>query len=311
MSGQLHEIPVLGSKLVAAVLDHARGRVEMVQLTVVNENKSAHRLYSAMGFVELAVLAADVDLDRAVGRGVDERIADEVAEHLAELVGVAEHDRGAVGVDADRAVGRGGVRVGDRVAREVREVDLGVRRVDDLVEPRQRQQVLDEHPHARGLVLDPPHRLLDLLRLARGAHAEQLGVAANRGQRRAQLVRGVADELAQAVLAGAALRERLLEPVEHAVQRDPDAADLGPLVGHRDAVGEVAARDPAGGVGDAVEREQPGAHDEPRDDAEHQQDADDHEPLDEQQAVERLVHLGERDGHDRDLVRAEGEATTR
>ena len=42
----------LGRKLVAAVLDHARGRVEMVQLTVVSENEAAHRLYRALGFVE-------------------------------------------------------------------------------------------------------------------------------------------------------------------------------------------------------------------------------------------------------------------
>ena len=42
----------LGKRLVAAVLDHARGRVEMVQLTVVSENEAARRLYSAMGFVE-------------------------------------------------------------------------------------------------------------------------------------------------------------------------------------------------------------------------------------------------------------------
>jgi RimJ/RimL family protein N-acetyltransferase len=42
----------LGKKLVASVLDHARGRVEMVQLTVVSENETARRLYSAMGFVE-------------------------------------------------------------------------------------------------------------------------------------------------------------------------------------------------------------------------------------------------------------------
>ena len=42
----------LGKILVAAVLEHARGRVEMVQLTVVSENVAAHRLYSAMGFVE-------------------------------------------------------------------------------------------------------------------------------------------------------------------------------------------------------------------------------------------------------------------
>ena len=42
----------VGKKLVAAVLDHARGRVEMVQLTVVSENEAARRLYRAMGFVE-------------------------------------------------------------------------------------------------------------------------------------------------------------------------------------------------------------------------------------------------------------------
>ena len=42
----------LGKMLVAAVLDHARGRVELVQLSVVSENESARKLYRAMGFVE-------------------------------------------------------------------------------------------------------------------------------------------------------------------------------------------------------------------------------------------------------------------
>ena len=42
----------VGKELVAAVLDHARGRVEMVQLHVVSENEAARRLYRAMGFVE-------------------------------------------------------------------------------------------------------------------------------------------------------------------------------------------------------------------------------------------------------------------
>ena len=42
----------VGKRLVAAVLDHARGRVEQVQLTVVSENEAARRLYCAMGFVE-------------------------------------------------------------------------------------------------------------------------------------------------------------------------------------------------------------------------------------------------------------------
>jgi RimJ/RimL family protein N-acetyltransferase len=42
----------VGKRLVTAVLGHARGRVEMVQLTVVSENEAARRLYSALDFVE-------------------------------------------------------------------------------------------------------------------------------------------------------------------------------------------------------------------------------------------------------------------
>jgi len=40
-----------GKRLVKAVLDHARGRVELVQLTVVSENEAAQRLYLSCGFV--------------------------------------------------------------------------------------------------------------------------------------------------------------------------------------------------------------------------------------------------------------------
>ena len=42
----------LGARLVEAVLDHARGRVELVQLAVVVGNDAALRLYAAAGFVE-------------------------------------------------------------------------------------------------------------------------------------------------------------------------------------------------------------------------------------------------------------------
>ena len=42
----------LGKRLVTAVLDHGRGRVEVVKLSVVSENEAARRLYRAMGFVE-------------------------------------------------------------------------------------------------------------------------------------------------------------------------------------------------------------------------------------------------------------------
>jgi RimJ/RimL family protein N-acetyltransferase len=42
----------LGARLVDAVLAHARGRVEQVNLAVVEGNEAARRLYAAAGFVE-------------------------------------------------------------------------------------------------------------------------------------------------------------------------------------------------------------------------------------------------------------------
>jgi ribosomal protein S18 acetylase RimI-like enzyme len=42
----------LGRRLVEAVLKHASGHVELLQLTVVSENLSAHRLYTSLGFAE-------------------------------------------------------------------------------------------------------------------------------------------------------------------------------------------------------------------------------------------------------------------
>ena len=181
-----------------------------------------------------------------------------------------------------------------------------MRRLAHLVQPRERQQVLDQHAHARGLVLDPPHRLRDVLRLARRAHAEQLRVAADRDQRRAQLVRGVGDEAPQPLLARLARGERVLEPVEHAVQREPEAADLGALVGRLDAVREVAAGDRGGGVAHAVQREQADAHDDQREAADQHQHDDDHDALDQQQPLERLVGGRHRDRGDGDRAVARG-----
>jgi ribosomal protein S18 acetylase RimI-like enzyme len=40
-----------GKSLVKAVLDHARERVELVQLSVVSDNEAAQRLYRSCGFV--------------------------------------------------------------------------------------------------------------------------------------------------------------------------------------------------------------------------------------------------------------------
>ena len=61
----------IGKMLVATILDHARGRVEMVQLTVVSENEAAYRLYRAMGFVEYGYEKRGL---KQGGRYYDERL---------------------------------------------------------------------------------------------------------------------------------------------------------------------------------------------------------------------------------------------
>ena len=42
----------LGQRLMEAVVDHATGRFEQLQLSVASENEAAHRLYQKMGFSE-------------------------------------------------------------------------------------------------------------------------------------------------------------------------------------------------------------------------------------------------------------------
>jgi hypothetical protein len=142
-----------------------------------------------------------------------------------------------------------------------------VRRIGHLVEARQQEQVVDQDTHARRLVLDAPHRLLDVGGVARGAHAEELGVAADRGQRCAQLVRGVGDETPQTILAGLALAEGSLEAIEHGVERDPQPADLAARIGRLDAVRQIAGGDGARGVAHAVEGQQADPDEDPGDDA--------------------------------------------
>ncbi len=45
----------VGRWLVAAVTDHARGQVEILQLSVVTDNAPAKRLYESFGFIEYGV----------------------------------------------------------------------------------------------------------------------------------------------------------------------------------------------------------------------------------------------------------------
>lgn len=45
----------IGRLLAAAVIEHARERVELIQLTVVRGNEPARRLYASLGFSEYGI----------------------------------------------------------------------------------------------------------------------------------------------------------------------------------------------------------------------------------------------------------------
>ncbi|MBV9834525.1 MAG: GNAT family N-acetyltransferase [Alphaproteobacteria bacterium] len=61
----------VGKQLVEAVLRHARGRVELVQLSVVSDNETAQRLYRSCGFV---VYGHEVHSLKQNGRYYDEKL---------------------------------------------------------------------------------------------------------------------------------------------------------------------------------------------------------------------------------------------
>ena len=113
----------------------------------------------------------------------------------------------------------------------------------------QQQEVLDQAAHARGLLLDPLQGPVDARLVGEAAPAQQLGVAPDRGQGRAELVGGVGHELAQPLLGGRLLGEGLLNLGEHLVEGRAQAAHLGGrrLLGHPS--GQVARGDGIGRLG--------------------------------------------------------------
>ena len=112
---------------------------------------------------------------------------------------VAGHDDGPGRRDLDRS--RPGVAAArpSTASRDGGQVDRIALERAALVEAGEQQQVVDEHAHARRLALDAAHRLRQVVGAVGGAAPEQLGVAADRRERRAQLVRRVGDEPAQAL----------------------------------------------------------------------------------------------------------------
>ena len=125
-------------------------------------------------------------------------LTDLAAGALSDMMVLApERDCGLVaGVEGDEAaVALGGQHhhVAEGSGGQVGEVDRLHRHLPALIDPSQLQQVVDEASHPVGLGLDAPHDLTGLVR-GHPAHPVELAVAADRGQWRAQLMRGVGDE---------------------------------------------------------------------------------------------------------------------
>ena len=179
-----------------------------------------------------------------------EGVADDIGDDLAQAVLVAvDDDRRRLDVDGDRTPGRRRPGVGSGVAGERRKVDRSDVERALLVELGQRQHVLDEASHPRRLLLGAAHRVVEGGLVAQPAEAVQLGVAADRRDRRAQLVRCVGDEAAQARLGGGALVEGTGEVTEHRVEGDRQVARFSARRRLRNPYIDVAGGDAAGGLG--------------------------------------------------------------
>ena len=124
-------------------------------------------------------------------------------------------------------VGTGDVGVADRVDDEPGQIDRLAFQWPSGVEPRQQQHVLDELRHPFGFGFDPAHRVRDIVGQVFSFPLRQFGIAANRGQRGAQLVAGVGDELPYPRLAGVPRGQCARDAVQHPVQRGAELADLG------------------------------------------------------------------------------------
>ena len=227
----------------------------------------------------------------AVGGRVRADVREQVVDHLAEAFRVARDRDHGRRLERQRPGGLHRMRGVDRLAGERRQIDRPRLERASLVEPREQQQVADEQAHAPRLALDPGHRALEIVRAVARAAIEQLGVGAHGGDGRAQLVRGVRDEPAQARLRRRALGEGVLDLPEHRVERAAEPADLGrPAVG-LDAPREVAGADRGRRLLDAPQRSQArGDQPEP----EHQAaaiTAHGDEQLDPPELVERRVRL--------------------
>ena len=201
---------------------------------------------------------AEPEHDGRPRRGVLSHVGQQVRQYLANPRFVGHHDQPVRGLELDRAVRFDGARVGRGVAHQKGHVGLGQVQRRGPVEPREFQQFGDQPAHPLRFLVNPAHRVRQLIRAERSLPVE-FGVSADGRQRGTELVRGVRGELADLLFRIQPRAECLLDPVQHGVDRVRQEADLRVITGVRHPGGQVTAGgDPPGRGGHLVQgREAP------------------------------------------------------
>ena len=194
--------------------------------------------------------AAEADMHRASRPAILYRVVDQVLEYLGQFVPIAGDAQGLMrrDIDAD-AVGFGQRnKRGGGLARNRDDIDLAFGRIVLVqLDPRQRKQIVDQTPHAARFhahdLKEAPAGLCVVL----GVTAQRVDETGDRGQRRAQFVACIGDEV-RSQLFGAPERGEIANPDQD--QRPGGAGDIGlvmALHGHRNAERDgfrLAARAP-------------------------------------------------------------------
>ena len=204
----------------------------------------------------------DRDVDSRSLRGVFGRIADEVRNDLSQSLLVSDHDDRCRRAEGDHESGRDDLGLLCGLFCDHREIDGVLFERPTLIQAGEEQQVVDEHSHPGRFVLDPPHRRGEVVGACGGPASEELGIAADRGDRGSELVGGVSEELTQPVLRSPLLGECTVDLGEHLVQGCAEATDLGAVVVALDTTRKVTRRDRPRRLLDPSERPHPDSHDE-------------------------------------------------
>ena len=155
-------------------------------------------------------------------------IGKQIGKHLMQAGLIPrDNDRLVGNVQRPPVVGAGDVRIADGVDDQPGQVDRFTLQRASGVQAGEQKHVLHQLRHPLGFGLHAAHRMGDVVGQVIPFPLGQFGIPANRGQRCAEFVAGVGDELAHPGFAGMPGGQRAGDPVQHPVQCGAELADFG------------------------------------------------------------------------------------